>query len=238
MDVAAGPRRDVHCPYRRVALIAMAVVSIALASELSVAMPEAYAASTTTFVQLSCTNVVGTFPDDMTLGVSLPDSVNRASNIAFDVTSSDFFKIPAPYSGTATFRERFSASAGAAPSGAFELSTPPTHFNIGEDLSGVIASLQAQFLASGAAGSTIDFSFLEFSYTLTPDANPGSTVTTTCTPVPAAPVIGSTVIVQSTPHVKAECKSGGWRRLVNGRGRPFKNQGQCVSFAEHVHHNR
>jgi hypothetical protein len=34
----------------------------------------------------------------------------------------------------------------------------------------------------------------------------------------------------TTPTTKADCKNGGWRDLANGRGRPFRNQGQCVSY--------
>lgn len=34
----------------------------------------------------------------------------------------------------------------------------------------------------------------------------------------------------SVPVTRAECKDGGWRRLVDDQGRPFKNQGDCVSY--------
>jgi len=210
---------------------------VVLVAGLSVSLPPAYAATTTTVVQLSCTNDVATFPGDITLTVSVPDSVHQSGAVGFDVTSSDFFKIPAPYSGTITVRERFLASAGAAPSGPFELSTPTTSFKAG-DFSTVVATLHAQFLASGTPGSTIDFSFLEFGYTLTSEAAPGATFVTTCTPVPAAPLVGSTVITQSVPYTKAECKRGGWLRLVNANGEPFRNQGECVSFVEHNRHTK
>jgi hypothetical protein len=32
------------------------------------------------------------------------------------------------------------------------------------------------------------------------------------------------------PGSKAACKGGGWRTLANDQGRPFRNQGACVSF--------
>jgi hypothetical protein len=35
---------------------------------------------------------------------------------------------------------------------------------------------------------------------------------------------------QTVPTSKAQCKKGGWKNLVDSRGRPFKNQGQCVAF--------
>ena len=40
----------------------------------------------------------------------------------------------------------------------------------------------------------------------------------------------------ATPATKAACKKGGWRNLANDQGRPFRNQGQCVSFV--VAHRR
>ena len=35
---------------------------------------------------------------------------------------------------------------------------------------------------------------------------------------------------RSAPQSKADCKHGGWRDLADDQGRPFRNQGQCVSF--------
>ena len=32
------------------------------------------------------------------------------------------------------------------------------------------------------------------------------------------------------PTLKVECENGGWRYLTDNKGRPFKNQGDCVSF--------
>ena len=34
----------------------------------------------------------------------------------------------------------------------------------------------------------------------------------------------------ATPLTKADCKDGGWQQVVDSQGRPFKNQGDCVSF--------
>jgi hypothetical protein len=44
--------------------------------------------------------------------------------------------------------------------------------------------------------------------------------------------IGS-VEVQQIPQTKDDCKNGGWQRFVDNQGRPFQNQGQCASFANH-----
>ena len=44
---------------------------------------------------------------------------------------------------------------------------------------------------------------------------------------------------QSLPRLvsKDQCKKGGYRNFIDPRtGRPFKNQGQCVSFVEHQTH--
>ena len=32
---------------------------------------------------------------------------------------------------------------------------------------------------------------------------------------------------------KDECKDGGWRTLTREDGTPFRNQGDCVSYANH-----
>jgi hypothetical protein len=47
---------------------------------------------------------------------------------------------------------------------------------------------------------------------------------------------GALTLPSSTPKSKDECKNGGWRNLVDDQGQPFRNQGQCVSWA--VHHVR
>ena len=35
------------------------------------------------------------------------------------------------------------------------------------------------------------------------------------------------------PANKDACKKGGWQNLTDGDGQPFKNQGECVSYANH-----
>ena len=35
------------------------------------------------------------------------------------------------------------------------------------------------------------------------------------------------------PENKDACKKGGWQNLTDGDGHPFKNQGECVSYANH-----
>jgi hypothetical protein len=37
----------------------------------------------------------------------------------------------------------------------------------------------------------------------------------------------------STPATKDACKAAGWRTVGDGSGKPFRNQGQCVSYVEH-----
>jgi len=39
-----------------------------------------------------------------------------------------------------------------------------------------------------------------------------------------------------TPATKDECKKGGWQNLRKADGSPFKNQGDCVSYVNHVNH--
>jgi hypothetical protein len=49
-------------------------------------------------------------------------------------------------------------------------------------------------------------------------------------------VSGTLTLPTPTPKNKNECKHDGWRNLADDHGQPFKNQGQCVSWA--VHHTR
>ncbi len=39
-----------------------------------------------------------------------------------------------------------------------------------------------------------------------------------------------------TPLTKDDCKNGGWQNVRAADGSPFKNQGQCVSYVNHVNH--
>jgi hypothetical protein len=39
-----------------------------------------------------------------------------------------------------------------------------------------------------------------------------------------------------TPLTKDDCKNGGWQTLRAADGSSFKNQGQCVSYVNHVNH--
>jgi len=34
------------------------------------------------------------------------------------------------------------------------------------------------------------------------------------------------------PTTKDDCKQGGWRNLEDDQGRPFLNQGACISFVQ------
>jgi hypothetical protein len=56
-----------------------------------------------------------------------------------------------------------------------------------------------------------------------PRESPGSNATTTTTASP-----GTTR--PSIPQTPDDCKNGGWAALVDDQGRPFPNQGACVSF--------
>ena len=49
-------------------------------------------------------------------------------------------------------------------------------------------------------------------------------------------VNGTTAVYANTPTTKDDCKNGGYKTLTNTSGQTFKNQGQCVSYFEHVSH--
>jgi hypothetical protein len=73
------------------------------------------------------------------------------------------------------------------------------------------------------------------STTTTPESTTTTPESTTTTPESTTPSSG-TVKVPRTPSTKDECKNDGWRDLVDSEGRPFPNQGQCVSFVERQSH--
>ena len=139
----------------------------------------------------------------------------------FDIAVGEFFGIPAPYSGTISMQFGFSAS-NATPA-TFTLTTPTTHFNVGDFVPTV--SVNQLLTVSGAPGTAISVQFLSFAYTIVPDA--GGTFSVSCQPN-AATVVGTIPITLPTPQSKADCKKGGWRHLVDAAGMPFRNQGQCV----------
>lgn len=43
-------------------------------------------------------------------------------------------------------------------------------------------------------------------------------------------VSGSVTIPPSTPQTVRDCRRGGWRHVVDDRGRPFRNQRHCIAF--------
>jgi Ca2+-binding RTX toxin-like protein len=154
--------------------------------------PAAFGASSSTVVPLTCTSTFATIPGHIALDASVPDTVAAGSTFALDVTARDFFDIPAPYSGTLSVQLTFSATSGATPSGNFTVNAPPVHFDQGAFMP-ALGTFHEQFLASGSPGSTIAFSFVEFSYTIVPDPGPQS-LDFVCTPTSTSPVIAQTLI--------------------------------------------
>jgi hypothetical protein len=50
-----------------------------------------------------------------------------------------------------------------------------------------------------------------------------------------------TIASPPVPMSKEDCKHGGWKTLVDGDSRPFKNQGQCIHFVKrtsYTHHHK
>jgi len=183
------------------------------------------ASSTSTQIPMSCTSSTqpGPTSGQFTITMTAPNHVATASTFTdqFDVAVGEFFGIPAPFSGTIFMQFGFSAS-NATPA-TFTVTTPTTHFNMGDFTPTV--SLNQQLTAAGAPGTVISVQFLSFAYTIAPDA--GGTFSVTCHPNAAAQV-GTILITLPSPNSKADCKKGGWRHLVDAAGMPFRNQGQCV----------
>ena len=153
---------------------------------------DAFGGSSSAAVPVVCTSTFGSTTGQITLDASVPDNVAPGSSFAFDVTARDFFNIPAPYSGTLALQLTFAASSGATPTGNFVVSAPAVHFDQG-DFMPVLGVFHEQFVASGAPGATITFSFVQFDYTIVPDPGPQS-LDFACTPTATAPVIAETLI--------------------------------------------
>jgi hypothetical protein len=49
-------------------------------------------------------------------------------------------------------------------------------------------------------------------------------------------VNGQTVSYSNAPTTKDQCKNGGWQTSTDLNGNSFKNQGQCVSYFNHISH--
>jgi hypothetical protein len=56
-----------------------------------------------------------------------------------------------------------------------------------------------------------------------------------CISIPtAAGAVGAAQTGSAQKHLSADqCKQGGWQSLTDGQGQPFRNQGQCISYAIH-----
>jgi hypothetical protein len=56
-----------------------------------------------------------------------------------------------------------------------------------------------------------------------------------CISIPtAAGAVGAAQAGSAQKHLSADqCKNGGWQSLTDGQGQPFRNQGQCISYAIH-----
>jgi hypothetical protein len=65
------------------------------------------------------------------------------------------------------------------------------------------------------------------------DSAPGAapSPTTSAAPPPAPPPAPPS---PATPADADDCKRGGWQHLVDDAGRPFANQGECVSYASRL----
>ena len=55
----------------------------------------------------------------------------------------------------------------------------------------------------------------------------GDTVTL---PIDNAFTVDESATLVVSPQSKDDCKNGGWQTLRDGNGKPFKNQGDCVSY--------
>lgn len=49
----------------------------------------------------------------------------------------------------------------------------------------------------------------------------------------AGTVSGTVVLPPPTPTSKDDCRHGGWRHLADEHGRPFRNQGHCITWVHH-----
>ncbi|HEY8543983.1 MAG TPA: hypothetical protein VIL36_03005 [Acidimicrobiales bacterium] len=63
-----------------------------------------------------------------------------------------------------------------------------------------------------------------------PGTSPGSPTQPTSPTASPPPTSAAPAPAPSTPTSTDDCMDGGWQHLVDDEGRPFANQGQCVSY--------
>ena len=157
-------------------------------------LSSALGATNTTSVPLTCVSTAPFSPaGTLTVETTVPSPVSQGSTFALEVTPSGFFNIPAPYSGTISASWTLSASSDATPSGPFVLSLPAQQFTQGQ-MTVPFGTFSSSFVASGPIGTSIDFRFSQFAYTITPDLGPAP-FTVTCVPATTpGPIVATTTI--------------------------------------------
>ena len=90
------------------------------------------------------------------------------------------------------------------------------------------ASFRYDTAANDTTRSNMHYVPKVFSFTATSTLTP-VTFTSTTSPGGFGPVIDNVVVTDISPTA-ANCKNGGWRTMFDSAERPFRNQGDCVSF--------
>jgi hypothetical protein len=147
------------------------------------------AASATTTVPLDCNDASNL---SITLAAGLPNGAPQGHTFPFDVSASGFNIGPLAVDLTFIFRERFSVSSGVTPSGVITLYSPERDFDAGEVITRV-GTLYAEFVASGALGTRINFRLLDFGYEFFRSISP-THFGVTCVPTNRNPVVATTTV--------------------------------------------
>lgn len=105
---------------------------------------------------------------------------------------------------------------------------------------GSLTGSTTQMIANGTDGSPVtavaDSGFHFVSWSDTSTANPRTDTDVAANLTVTALFAANTPTPSPTPIDKDDCKKGGWATLLNTLGVHFKNQGQCVSSANHQNH--
>jgi hypothetical protein len=139
------------------------------------------------------------------------------------------YPLVTPYSGTFASTQQLLATAATPPSQTLTLDT--FHFPTGIVLNEL--GTASATLTAGGVGAPVVLSAGAFDYTITPDSPETPGITGHCSPPADQPSTIATIPIVHTPETKDDCKDGGWKSLTDDAGNPFKNQGQCVTYATH-----
>ena len=87
--------------------------------------------------------------------------------------------------------------------------------------------------AASATGSPLLLTAGNFAYSIVPDDPINNPIAQDCVAADPVPATLAVIPIVQLPTSKEACQNGGWQKLTDDEGRPFKNQGACIKFVQH-----